>query len=543
MLQARIRSAIKRQVAFFMTLLLLVPSLVALCILFARALVSVKTENDRLSRTIAEHISRDLESISSECYAISEFLAADPELTNCYAEDYVLHPELKLINREALLKRFRSIKTVSSPVRIGAVWTRCGELFNFLEEPGEDGSEPNDRYLNIVRDNIAQMTELGVNDSRNRDFLKWYPLDGNLFVYARPRGVRQQKILLGSRRAYNRQTGEYAATYLFVLPENLLYEKYAPSLQNPRATVAILDVDDRLISASNLDELAGRFGTEWAVTPNSRTTVSTARAFSTGWQTILVEPAGLVSRETSTLIWYFAAAIAIDVLVVFTGYFIVSRHLTERENHSRELHLKVLQSQLNPHLMYNALETIVWKANQAGSRDIAKIATMLGKFLRFSITLSDTLKPLEQIIQHLLMYIDVEKLRYKDNLQFEILPFPEELLTYRMPPMLLQPCVENAIMHGKRPGPVPLTISLSIEQQENTLVFCIKDDGIGISCDRLEKIHKNQYFETRGSRIGLRNIQERLGIFFGKGYGLSIESKEGAGTVVTIKVPVIKPQP
>ena len=526
-----------------MALLLLVPSLVALCILFARALVSVKTENDRLSRTIAEHISRDLEAISNECYAISEFLAADPELTNCYAEDYMLHPELKSINREALLRRFRSIKTVSTPVKIGAVWTRCGEFFNFLEEPGEEGSETSDRYHQMQQDNIAAMTALGVNDPGNRDFLKWYPLNDNLFLYTQPRGIRQQKILVGSRRAYNRQTGEYAATHLFVLPENLLYEKYAPSVQNPRASVVILDVDDRLISASNLDMLAAQFGTEWAVVPDNKTTVSTARAFSTGWKTILIEPARLVNGQTATLIWYLAAAIAIDVLVVFTGYFIVSRHLTDKENHSRELHLRVLQSQLNPHLMYNTLETIVWKANQAGALDIAKIATLLGKFLRFSITLSDTMKPLEQIIQHLLMYIDVEKLRYKENLHFEILPFPEEFLTYRMPPMLLQPCVENAIMHGKRPGTLPLSIWLSIERQENTLVFRIKDDGIGISRERLEEIHKNQYFETRGSRIGIRNIQERLAIFFGKGYGLSIESEEGTGTVVTIKVPVIAAQP
>ena len=205
-----------------------------------------------------------------------------------------------------------------------------------------------------------------------------------------------------------------------------------------------------------------------------------------------------------------------------------------------ELEMQVLVGEIQPRFLYNTLENIVWKSNQAGRPDISRIASKLSRLIRLTRYSNSPLISLALIIRQAILYIELQKARYKDRLRVKLEACPKEILSLQSIRMLLYPCIENAIMYAMRPRGVPLHITIRVTCDDSALVFEISDDGLGMSAERLAEIRASIYDNTPGRGLGLKNIHERLSLYFGDEYGLSIDSEENTGTRVIIRTPIIK---
>jgi two-component system sensor histidine kinase YesM len=230
-----------------------------------------------------------------------------------------------------------------------------------------------------------------------------------------------------------------------------------------------------------------------------------------------------------------------------TSYYnrLISRFIQLIENirlknrQQRELEMHVLV-EIQPRILYNTLENIVWKSNQAGLPDISRIASKLSRLVRLSRYNNSPLISLDLIIRQAILYIELQKTRYKDRLRVKIEACPKEILSLQSIRLLLYPCLENAIMHAMRPRGVPLHITVRFMCDDSALVFEISDDGLGMSEERLAEIRASIYGNTPSRGLSLKNIHKRLILYFGDEYGLDIESEENTGTRVIIKAPIIE---
>jgi two-component system sensor histidine kinase YesM len=214
--------------------------------------------------------------------------------------------------------------------------------------------------------------------------------------------------------------------------------------------------------------------------------------------------------------------------------------IQQKNRQQRELEMQVLVEEIQPRFLYNTLENIVWKSNQAGRPDISRIASKLSRLIRLTRYNNAPLISLDLIIRQTILYLELQKARYKDRLRAKVETCPKEILSLQSIRLLLYPCIENAIMYAMRPHGVPLHITISITCDDSALVFKISDDGLGMSAERLEEIRASIYDNAPNKGFGLRNIHERLILYFGDGYGLSIDSEENTGTRVIIRAPIIK---
>lgn len=222
------------------------------------------------------------------------------------------------------------------------------------------------------------------------------------------------------------------------------------------------------------------------------------------------------------------------------------REIYEKEKQRRELEAKVLMGQINPHFIYNTLDTIVWRARQAGYPDIADVATKLGQFLRSSVKNGTTTTTLAQEIRQTMLYVEIQQIRFKERMHFTIRPFVKELADFRVLRLIMQPALENALVHGMRPGGIPINITVSITKSEDALRIEISDDGAGMDEERLQTVINHIHgradaavIPSSSTGIGMRNIQERIDLYFGGDYGLEISSVPGKGTTVCLCLPLL----
>ncbi len=196
---------------------------------------------------------------------------------------------------------------------------------------------------------------------------------------------------------------------------------------------------------------------------------------------------------------------------------------------------RALQSQINPHFLYNTLNSIRWMAIIQKADNIREIIEVLGRLLRNTIKMNDTIIPIRVELELLRDYIQIQKLRYNDKFEVEFL-FDEEITEYQCIKFILQPIIENAIFHGIEPkeGRGTITIRLFIESE--VLWIEIYDNGVGMEQEVLNKLLMAN--DKKGS-IGLINVHERIQRTFGQDYGLFVESECGTHTLVKIKQPVI----
>ncbi|WP_319561419.1 sensor histidine kinase [Marispirochaeta sp.] len=207
------------------------------------------------------------------------------------------------------------------------------------------------------------------------------------------------------------------------------------------------------------------------------------------------------------------------------------------ESMKRDVELRLLQMQINPHFLFNTLETINWLARTQGTEDIGIIAKSLGDLLRITIygkdyvTLTEELGSLEN-------YLKIQKFRYGEKLNYSI-EMSEKTSSLQIPKLLIQPFVENAILHGIDPALGNGFVSISSELTGSNLIVRVEDNGVGIPSKHLKKMIDgcDNREEPEQNSIGIRNVQKRIKMLFGDEYGIEIRSELGEGSVVIMILP------
>lgn len=201
----------------------------------------------------------------------------------------------------------------------------------------------------------------------------------------------------------------------------------------------------------------------------------------------------------------------------------------------KETEFRALQAQINPHFLYNTLESINWMAKMNKQTKISSMVESLGFLLRNSINRKDEILTLGEEIEVVRSYVTIQKYRFDERLLFS-LDVPDLYLHRRLPKLTLQPLLENAIQYALEPNIGTSTIRVFAENAEEGFFITVEDDGPGMPADTLELLRIGE-MKAKGKGIGLLNIDERIKIAFGEQYGIRIDSALGRGTRVTIALP------
>lgn len=206
--------------------------------------------------------------------------------------------------------------------------------------------------------------------------------------------------------------------------------------------------------------------------------------------------------------------------------------------------LKALQSQINPHFLYNTLDMINWMAYKNMNSEISSAVKSLAKFYKLSLNKGKDILPIEDELHHVSLYVQIQNMRYSNRISLEI-NVNSYIRNHLIPKITLQPLVENSIIHGIfSKGAVEGKIIITGSIINDNICLKVSDDGIGLKEDELSLIlspEKLKYNDTssKGSGYGIKNIHERLKLYYGDDYGLSFSSIYEQGTTVTIKLPII----
>lgn len=217
---------------------------------------------------------------------------------------------------------------------------------------------------------------------------------------------------------------------------------------------------------------------------------------------------------------------------------------TEQQN-LRNTELKLLQAQINPHFLYNTLDTIIWQAEAGKNEEVVQMVTSLSDFFRTSLSEGRDYITVKEEISHIRSYLKIQRFRYRDILEYEI-NVPEEFYAYSILKLTLQPLIENALYHGIKNKRGVGKITISAETADGDLIFLVADNGIGMKEEQLGRlIHKvkdkrNNVQESGG--FGLANVEERIRLNYGEEYGLDFKSCYGVGTEVMVKIKAQKYQ-
>lgn len=212
--------------------------------------------------------------------------------------------------------------------------------------------------------------------------------------------------------------------------------------------------------------------------------------------------------------------------------------VTTEQIRLRKAEFELLQAQINPHFLYNTLDTIVWLAEAGDQKRVVSMVDNLSDFFRTSLNQGKDIISIREELAHVRSYLEIQQVRYQDILRYEI-TVPEDLYEYKIPKITIQPLVENALYHGIKNKRGQGTITVTGERSENGFVLYVRDNGIGMTQERLNEVRAGiQKLSYTGKEIyGLYNVNERIRLNFGETYGISIESTYGEGTCVSISLP------
>lgn len=211
------------------------------------------------------------------------------------------------------------------------------------------------------------------------------------------------------------------------------------------------------------------------------------------------------------------------------------RENTQKQATLRRTELALLQSQINPHFLYNTMDTIIWLIEADKTQEAVEMVSNLSDFFRHSLSKGRDVISLQEEGRHVCSYLQIQQVRYKDILHYTVNLAPE-LGEFLIPKLTLQPLVENALYHGIKMKRGLGHIYVVGRAEDGDVVLQVTDDGVGIPPQRLEELRQAM---ARGERVGfgLSTVHERIRLFFGPGYGLTLTSREGIGTTVTVRIP------
>ncbi|GGF89149.1 histidine kinase [Paenibacillus albidus] len=201
----------------------------------------------------------------------------------------------------------------------------------------------------------------------------------------------------------------------------------------------------------------------------------------------------------------------------------------------RKGELEVLQSQINPHFLYNTLNSVIRLAERGKTDEVITMIQSLSRFFRISLSKGSNIITVQEELDHIRHYLVIQSFRFKNKFRYEITA-RDEVLQVQTIKLILQPLVENAIYHGIEMMPDEGLISIDARLQGELVVIRISDNGLGMSPERLGMILSGSK-SSSGSGVGVKNVNERIGLYYGREYGLSFESEIEEGTTVTITFP------
>lgn len=210
--------------------------------------------------------------------------------------------------------------------------------------------------------------------------------------------------------------------------------------------------------------------------------------------------------------------------------------MVEEQKAKRQAEFNVLQTQINPHFLYNTLDTLQWKALEHDAVEVADIINSLSSFFRLSLSKGKEVITFNEEVEHVYHYLFIQQMRYRNILDFD-LRLAEDLEKAPVIKLILQPLVENAIYHGLKPCNRKGLIQVDVEHDDSVIYVKVKDNGAGIKASKLEEIRHGIKEKEAYSGYGLYNVNQRVRLYYGEAYGLEINSDEENGTEVIIKLP------
>jgi len=209
------------------------------------------------------------------------------------------------------------------------------------------------------------------------------------------------------------------------------------------------------------------------------------------------------------------------------------------QNERRKSELDALQSQINPHFLYNTLESITWMIEGERNDDAVFVISQLAKLFRISLSKGRTIISIRDELQHAKSYMNIQKVRYKNafSVVFDVEPSIHSYCTVKL---ILQPILENAINYGVNGMEEDGEITVAGRKEDGDIILSVADNGIGMSEEKAELLLTDSaHIRKHGSGVGLVNVNNRIQILFGKEYGLTVESELDEGTTVSVRIPAI----
>ncbi len=209
-------------------------------------------------------------------------------------------------------------------------------------------------------------------------------------------------------------------------------------------------------------------------------------------------------------------------------------NVKEDEKEYHKMSLQLLQAQINPHFLYNTLDTIVWLVEAGRQEDAVHMLTQLSMFFRTTLSKGMDIITLEEEMMHTKSYLEIQSVRYHDIMEYDI-SYPEQLKEIRLPKLTIQPLAENALYHGVKEKRGKSRIDIRCVQENEEVYIIVKDTGIGM---KDEKLNEMQHALDSGERVGfgLVTVHERIKLYCGEEYGITIKSQYGEGTEIKVKI-------
>ena len=214
---------------------------------------------------------------------------------------------------------------------------------------------------------------------------------------------------------------------------------------------------------------------------------------------------------------------------------LMEQNIREQEA-KRKSELKALQSQINTHFLYNTLDSIIWMAEGKKNEEVVLMTASLARLLRQSISNEDEVVSIGQEVEYARGYLTIQKMRYKDKMEFQIDVDPS-ILHIPLIKLVLQPVIENAIYHGLKYKESKGLLMVKGFRKNGNAVLQVIDNGVGMDQETLDHIYEKHKVNYQSNGVGIYNVQKRLQLYYGSEYGITYESEKGVGTTATITIP------
>ena len=371
----------------------------------------------------------------------------------------------------------------------------------------------------------------------------WYKtakeLDGKMFWMYRHDAIFRSDYISLVRQIRNTVSGRFVGVLCINIDMGNLEQICAAELYD-----AVISLNNEVICPAGLANINPSPANNWIIT-NSFVPRQTQDSLFTITYIIprktLFAPVYAMTRKSMGII-LVSLAISLALILQIVNKVYVEKLQKERLfSRQKEMQLKILSSQINPHFLYNTLETIRMMALDKKEKDIATTIKMLSQLLRQSLSATEKTIPLEKEIEMVQNYLAIQKLRFGGRVDYSITMNPD-LGGCSMLPLLIQPLVENSLIHGLEPKPGGGYIWITIETQGKTLCIEVSDNGMGMESGQLEKLRNNLASgeDSANGRIGLVNVNKRIKLYYGSAFGLTVAARAEGGAAVTMIIPLME---